>query len=162
MHWRASQRAGLKEVPVVVKDVSAARAFELALVENLQREDLHPLDEAMAFERMQTELGYSYAQIGERLGKSKGYVQNRMRLLSLDDDLMRIFGGVNIETRLPGESERDAHRRRKALDKADRKARPHQQRFQRGIARREERLADDSGQRAVDEEIVPFEHGARR
>ena len=61
--------------------------IELAITENLQREDLHPLDEAMAFGRMQTELGYSYAQIAERLGKSKGYVQNRMRLLQLEEDL---------------------------------------------------------------------------
>jgi ParB-like chromosome segregation protein Spo0J len=64
--------------------------LELAITENLQREDLHPLDEAMAFGRMQTELGYSYAQIAERLGKSKGYVQNRMRLLQLEEDLQQL------------------------------------------------------------------------
>jgi ParB family transcriptional regulator, chromosome partitioning protein len=56
----------------------------------LQREDLHPLDEAMALGRMHSDLGYSYAQIGERLGKSKGYVQNRMRLLQLGEDLQQL------------------------------------------------------------------------
>ena len=64
--------------------------LELAITENLQREDLHPLDEALAFSRMQTELGYSYAQLAERLGKSKGYIQNRMRLLQIAEDLQQL------------------------------------------------------------------------
>jgi ParB family chromosome partitioning protein len=87
--WRASALAGRETIPaIVVTDAADNRTMlELAIIENLQREDLHPLDEAMAFGRMQSELGYSYAQIAERLGKSKGYVQNRMRLLQLDEDL---------------------------------------------------------------------------
>jgi ParB family transcriptional regulator, chromosome partitioning protein len=87
--WRASALAEQLTIPaIVVSNATDDQAMiELAITENLQREDLHPLDEAMAFGRMQSELGYSYAQIAERLGKSKGYVQNRMRLLHLAEDL---------------------------------------------------------------------------
>jgi len=87
--WRACALAERDTIPaIVVSNAADDRAMiELAITENLQREDLHPLDEAMAFGRMQTELGYSYAQIAERLGKSKGYVQNRLRLLQIEEDL---------------------------------------------------------------------------
>lgn len=90
--WRASAKAGKDSIPAIVvgSDPDDRAMLELAIIENLQREDLHPLDEAMAFEQMRAELDLSYAQIGERLGKSKGYVQNRMRLLSLDDDLQQL------------------------------------------------------------------------
>lgn len=90
--WRASMRAGLDAVPVIVlSDATDDRMMlELAITENLQREDLHPLDEAAAFARMQADLGYSYEQIGQRLGKSKGYVQNRLQLLTYDEDLQRL------------------------------------------------------------------------
>jgi ParB family chromosome partitioning protein len=90
--WRASALAGRDTIPaIVVTDAADDRTMlELAITENLQREDLHPLDEAMAFGRMQSELGYSYAQIAERLGKSKGYVQNRLRLLQLGEDLQML------------------------------------------------------------------------
>jgi ParB family chromosome partitioning protein len=87
--WRASRLAGLSTIPAILLSESTddRAMLELAITENLQREDLHPLDEALAFGRMQQELGYSYAQIAERLGKSKGYVQNRTRLLQLDEEL---------------------------------------------------------------------------
>ncbi len=90
--WRAATRAGSRTIPALVFPEATTNqvAFELAITENLQREDLHPLDEALAFGRMQRELDYSYAQIAERLGKSKGYVQNRMRLLQLDADLQQL------------------------------------------------------------------------
>lgn len=90
--WRAGTRAGIDTIPALVLPQSTTdqAALELAITENLQREDLHPIDEALAFGRMQRELGYSYAQIAERLGKSKGYVQNRMRLLQLDEDLQQL------------------------------------------------------------------------
>ncbi len=90
--WRASMLAGQTTIPSLVLGDSTEDCvmIELALTENLQREDLHPLDEAAAFGQMQTVLGYSYAQIAERLGKSKGYVQNRMRLLQIDDELRHL------------------------------------------------------------------------
>lgn len=86
--WRASERAEQATIPAIIREeTSDARLLELALIENLQRADLTPLEEAAAFEQMQRELGYSYDQIGQRVGKSKGYVMNRMRLLRLDADL---------------------------------------------------------------------------
>jgi ParB family chromosome partitioning protein len=86
--WRASERAGMDMVPAIIRDEASDTALiELALIENLQRADLTPLEEAAAFGQMQSELGHSYDQIGKRVGKSKGYVMNRMRLLRLDADL---------------------------------------------------------------------------
>jgi ParB family chromosome partitioning protein len=83
--WRAAQRAGKKEVPVVVKDVSPATAFELALVENLQREDLNPLEVAEGYARLCHDSGLTQEQIAERVGKSRVAVTNSMRLLKLPE-----------------------------------------------------------------------------
>lgn len=90
--WRASQRTDKATIPAIVRsgETDNVAMIELAIIENLQREDLHPLDEAMAFGRMQSELGYSYSEIAERIGKSKGYVQNRLRLLQLPEDLQQL------------------------------------------------------------------------
>jgi ParB family chromosome partitioning protein len=90
--WRAATLAGRATIPALVlpETTTDQATLELAITENLQREDLHPLDEASAFGRMQRELGYSYTQIAERLGKSKGYVQNRLRLLQLDAELQQL------------------------------------------------------------------------
>lgn len=81
--WRASQKAGLKEIPVVVKDVSAARAFELALVENLQREDLNVIEEAEAYRRLSEEFGYTQEELSQRVGRARETVTNSLRLLRL-------------------------------------------------------------------------------
>jgi ParB family chromosome partitioning protein len=83
--WRAAQLAGLKTVPVVVKDVSGAKAFELTLVENLQREDLNPIEEAEAFQRLIAEHGYTQEQLAERVGKDRTTIANALRLLKLPD-----------------------------------------------------------------------------
>jgi len=81
--WRAAQRAGLHAVPVVVQDVEESTAFERALVENLQRADLGPLEEAAAYQRMVDHLGYSHEHIAERIGKDRSTVANMVRLLKL-------------------------------------------------------------------------------
>lgn len=81
--WRAAQKAGVTELPVVVQDVAAGEAFERALVENLQRADLGPLEEAAAFQRLSEEFGLTQDQIGERIGKDRSTVANTMRLLKL-------------------------------------------------------------------------------
>jgi len=81
--WRASQRAGLKEVLVVVKDVSPKEAFELALVENVQRADLNPIEIAEAFDRLIKEYSYTQQTLGERVGKDRATVANALRLLKL-------------------------------------------------------------------------------
>jgi ParB family chromosome partitioning protein len=81
--WRASQRAGLKEVLVVVKDVSPKAAFELALIENVQREDLNPVELAEALDRLTREHGYTQEALAERIGKDRTTVANSLRLLKL-------------------------------------------------------------------------------
>jgi ParB family chromosome partitioning protein len=81
--WRAAQRAGLHDVPVVVQDVEESTAFERALVENLQRADLGPLEEAAAYQRMVDELGYTHERIAERIGKDRSTIANAIRLLKL-------------------------------------------------------------------------------
>jgi len=81
--WRASQRAGLKEVLVVVKDVSPKAALELALVENLQRADLNPIEIAEAYDRLLREHAYSHESLAERMGKDRSTITNALRLLKL-------------------------------------------------------------------------------
>ncbi|HEY4238683.1 MAG TPA: ParB/RepB/Spo0J family partition protein [Kofleriaceae bacterium] len=81
--WRAAQRAGLHEVPVVVQDVAESVALERALVENLQRADLGPLEEAAAYQRLADEFGLTQEAIAERIGKDRSTVANSIRLLKL-------------------------------------------------------------------------------
>ncbi len=81
--WRAAQRAGLRSVPVVVKDVTPEDAFELMLVENLQREDLNPIEEAEAYQRLVADHGYTQDKLAERVGKERATVANSLRLLKL-------------------------------------------------------------------------------
>jgi ParB family chromosome partitioning protein len=85
--WRASQRAGLKDVPVVVKDVSSHEAFEMALVENLQRQDLNPLEVAEAYQRLLEDHGHTQEELAERVGKSRVAVTNSLRLLKLPEQV---------------------------------------------------------------------------
>ncbi|HXJ20275.1 MAG TPA: ParB/RepB/Spo0J family partition protein [Polyangia bacterium] len=83
--WRAAQRAGLHEVPAVVRDVAPTQAFEMALVENLQREDLNPLEEAAGYQRLMSEFGYTQEQLSDRVGKDRSTVANALRLLRLPE-----------------------------------------------------------------------------
>jgi ParB family chromosome partitioning protein len=87
--WRAAQRAGLRQVPVVVKEVSSDDAFELMLVENLQREDLNPIEEAEAYQRLVTDHGYTQEKLAERVGKDRTTVANALRLLKLPGPVLR-------------------------------------------------------------------------
>ena len=81
--WRAAQRAGLHEVPVVVQDVAQGTALERALIENLQRADLGPLEEASAYQRLVEEFGLTQEEVAERIGKDRSTVANAIRLLKL-------------------------------------------------------------------------------
>jgi ParB family chromosome partitioning protein len=85
--WRASQRAGLREVLVVVRDVSAKDAFELALIENVQRQDLDPIDFAEALDRLLKEHGYTQETLAQRVGKDRSTISNALRLLRLPDSV---------------------------------------------------------------------------
>jgi ParB family chromosome partitioning protein len=85
--WRASKLAGKETVPAIVERFDDATALEIALIENLQREDLSPLDEAIIYKKMTDELGYSIRNLATKLSKDKGYVENRLRLASAPDDV---------------------------------------------------------------------------
>src|SRR5437762_13392907 len=87
--WRAAQRAGLHEVPVVIRPIGDSEVLEIALVENLQREDLSPLEEAEAYSRLMQEFGRSQAVLAEAVGKSRSHVANTLRLLSLPAPVRR-------------------------------------------------------------------------
>jgi ParB family transcriptional regulator, chromosome partitioning protein len=78
--WRASRHAGLDTIPALVEEIDDETALEIAIIENLQREDLSPLDEASMYDRMIHQHGYSIRKLAEKLGKDKGYLENRLRL----------------------------------------------------------------------------------
>ncbi|TDA70659.1 MAG: ParB/RepB/Spo0J family partition protein [Clostridia bacterium] len=85
--WRAAKLAGLSVIPAVVREVGNREAMEMALVENLQREDLNPLDEALAFRMLLDEFGLTQEEVAERIGKSRPYIANSLRLLGLSEVL---------------------------------------------------------------------------
>ena len=94
--WRAAQRAGLHQVPAVVREVAESQAFEMALVENLQREDLNPIEEAEGYQRLVAEFGYTQESLSARVGKDRSTVANALRLLKLPP----VVRGMVIEGRL--------------------------------------------------------------
>lgn len=83
--WRAAKMVGLKKVPVVIKETTSRGMLEMALVENVQREDLNPIDRAQAFQRLAQEFGLPASEIARRIGKSDSYISNTIRLLNLPD-----------------------------------------------------------------------------
>jgi len=85
--WRAAQRAGLKKVPVLLKEATDQEVLELALIENLQREDLNPLEEAEAYQRLIAEFAYKQEDLAQRIGKDRSSVANALRLLKLPDEV---------------------------------------------------------------------------
>lgn len=89
--WRAAQRAGLHRVPVFVKELGTAEAFEAALVENLQREDLNPIETARAFARLVEEHDHTQESIAKRVGKDRSTVANALRLLKLPDSVLDLL-----------------------------------------------------------------------
>ncbi|MFQ5535221.1 MAG: ParB/RepB/Spo0J family partition protein [Sphingomonadales bacterium] len=85
--WRAAQRAGLHQVPVVVKEFTDAEALEVALIENIQRQDLTPIEEAAGYRQLMDEFGHNQERLGEVVGKSRSHVANMLRLLSLPEKI---------------------------------------------------------------------------
>jgi len=86
--WRAAQKAQLHEVPVIILDIGDEEALEIALVENLQREDLSPVEEARGYQRLMDEYDHSQAKLGELLGKSRSHIANMVRLLGLPPSVL--------------------------------------------------------------------------
>jgi ParB family transcriptional regulator, chromosome partitioning protein len=87
--WRAAQRAGQHEVPIIVMDASDREALEIAIVENVQRTDLNPLEEAMGYQALAQEFGHSQEEIGKVVGKSRSHVANMLRLLLLPEQVRK-------------------------------------------------------------------------
>lgn len=96
--WRAAKIAGIAKVPVVIKKWEEGEAFEAALVENLQREDLNPMEEAESYQRLQEEFGMSQEKIAEKVGKSRSAITNSLRLLQLDSRVRNFV----VENKLTG------------------------------------------------------------
>ena len=88
--WRAAKLAGLKEVPVIVKDYSDLEVVEISLIENIQRENLNPIEEALAYKRLLTEFNLKQDEVAERVSKSRTAVTNSMRLLKLDERVQQM------------------------------------------------------------------------
>ena len=89
--WRASKKAGLKEVPVIIRNYSEQEIVEISLIENIQREDLNPIEEALAYKRLLTEFNLKQDEVAERVSKSRTAVTNSMRLLKLCDDVQQMI-----------------------------------------------------------------------
>ena len=89
--WRAAKLAGVKEVPVIIKEYTEQQAVEIALIENIQRENLNPIEEAMAFKKLLTEFNLKQDEVAERVSKSRTAVTNSMRLLKLGEKVQQMI-----------------------------------------------------------------------
>lgn len=89
--WRAAQRAGLAEIPVIIRDVDDRVALELAIIENVQRADLNPIEEAAGYQQLMEEHSYTQADLGNVIGKSRSHVANTLRLLRLPDSIRTLI-----------------------------------------------------------------------
>lgn len=96
--WRACQQAGLHEIPVVIRPVSDQIAFAMSLIENIQRDDLNPLEEALALQRLADEFSLTHQQVAQAVGKSRSAVTNLLRLLDLNEEVKDLFFDGQIET----------------------------------------------------------------
>ncbi len=94
--YRASRMAGLATVPCIVRSMTTAQQMEAALIENLQREDLNPIEEAAAIRSLMQECGYTQEQAAQRLGKSRPAIANTLRLLNLPDEIIRLVTGGEL------------------------------------------------------------------
>lgn len=88
--WRASQKAGLKKIPAVIKDVSDDKLLELALIENIQRQELNAIEEARAYKKLIETVGLTQEMVADRVGKNRTFITNYLRLLKLPDDIQNL------------------------------------------------------------------------
>ena len=96
--WRAAKIAGIKEIPVIIKKLTRQEIMEISLIENIQREDLNPIEEALAFKRLLTEFNLKQDEVAERVSKSRTAVTNSMRLLKLCDEVQKMVVDDMIST----------------------------------------------------------------
>lgn len=95
--WRAAQQAGLTEIPAIVRDLSDQVAIALALIENIQRQDLNPMEQALALQRFHEEFGLSHQEIADMVGKARTTVSNLLRLLALDDQVKQLVAQNQLD-----------------------------------------------------------------
>lgn len=95
--WRASQLAGLEKIPCVIREVADEAAIAMALIENIQREDLNPMEEAIALKRLQDEFELTHQEVAQAVGKSRTTVTNLLRLISLTDDVKKMLEHGDLE-----------------------------------------------------------------
>ena len=89
--WLAAQKAGLNEVPVIVLDIDDQKSLEIAIVENIQRQDLNMIEEAKGYQRLSKEFGYDHEKISKFMSKSRSHISNTLRLLTLPDDVIGLL-----------------------------------------------------------------------
>ena len=94
--WIASQNAGLHEVPIVILNVDDAKSLEFAIVENVQRQDLNAIEEARGYQRLVDDFNYNHEKLSQFIGKSRSYIANSLRLLSLPDDVLLMVEQGNL------------------------------------------------------------------
>lgn len=137
--WRAAQRAQLHEVPIVVRDLDDSTALQIALIENLQRQDLNPIEESKGYQKLIDEFGHSSDSLAETLGKSRSHVANMVRLLQLPGSVQTMVSSGDLSA---------GHAR--ALIKADNPALLAQEVVARGLSvRQTEKLAAEAAGRDV-------------
>ncbi len=90
--WRAAQKAGLHEVPIIAVEADDRQALELAIIENVQRADLNPLEEAQGYQQLEHDFGYSQQELAKIIGKSRSHVANTLRLLKLPERTKHLLG----------------------------------------------------------------------
>ncbi|UUY09473.1 ParB/RepB/Spo0J family partition protein [Pseudomonas sp. J452] len=95
--WRASQQAGLERIPAMVRDVTDEAAIAMALIENIQREDLNPIEEAVALQRLQQEFELTQQQVADAVGKSRATITNLLRLIALPEEIKTLLSHGDLE-----------------------------------------------------------------
>jgi len=96
--WLASQRAGLHEVPVVILEVDDVKSLEFAIIENVQRQDLNPIEEARGYQKLVDDYNYDHEKLAKFIGKSRSYIANLLRLLSLSEDILLMVEKGNLSS----------------------------------------------------------------
>jgi len=96
--WLAAQRAGIHTVPVVITDVDDLKSLEFAIVENVQRHDLNPLEEAQGYKRLIDEFSYDQEKVSKFIGKSRSYITNSLRILTLPDEVIKLIESNKLST----------------------------------------------------------------
>lgn len=94
--WRAARMAGLTEVPVIIKELDDEQVFAIALIENLQREDLDPVEEAQGYQKLMDKFGLTQDEVSQRVGKSRPVIANALRLLSLPDEVLELVSSGKL------------------------------------------------------------------